>query len=300
MPILQKKIWIILFKALVLLGSYGFIAYRLGFDPTLRNQLLNGELSTNSTIWLLLAFFMMPLNWSLEAIKWQILLRPLEKTSFRKAFIGVLAGIGVAIFTPNRTGEYLGRIWVLKHKNRPAGVSITIAGSLAQSTVTFIVGVIAGWYWLTEVSKPGLTNLNQMVLASISTLLIIVVYFMLPQIANFLLKYNWKKIIKSALDGVGSLRIKHQYSALIISILRYAVFTTQFIILLHYFQCEMQLIESIVAIGMLYAAMLIIPSITVAEPGIRGSLSLLIFSVFSENEAGILAASLTLWIINLA
>jgi len=51
---------------------------------------------------------------------------------------------------------------------------------------------------------------------------------------------------------------------------------------------------------MLYAAMLVIPTITIAEPGVRGSLSLLIFGVFSTNEAGILAASLTLWIINLA
>jgi hypothetical protein len=300
MPIRQKKIWIILFKTLVLIGSYGFIAYRLGFDPTLKNQILNGKISTNSNFWLLLALFIMPLNWSLEALKWQILLRPIEKTTFSKSFIGVLAGIGIAIFTPNRTGEYLGRIWVLKQQNRPAGVSITIAGSLAQSTVTFIMGLIAGWYWLSEVQNQELTNLSQMILASISTLLVILIYYLLPRIAQFLLKYNWKSVIKKSLEGISFLKRHLQNSALAISLLRYAIFTSQFIILLHYFQCDMQFSESVIAIAMLYAAMLIIPSITIAEPGIRGSLSLLIFSVFSENEAGILAASLTLWIINLA
>jgi hypothetical protein len=300
MPVHRKKIMIIVFKAVVLAGAYGFIAYRLVFDNELRNQILDGNISTSSHFLLLSALFLMPLNWGLEAIKWKFLLNSVERTSIVKSYIGVLAGISVAIFTPNRTGEYLGRIWILQHKNRPAGVSITIAGSLAQSTVTFILGLVAGWYWLTMVSVPVLTTQVQMIIATMITVFVISVYFLLPQISDFLLRFKLKKVIIDGLQGFTRLKLQQQIIALAISILRYFIFALQFIILLNYFQCEMQLFESIIAIGMLYAAMLIIPSITIAEPGIRGSLSLLIFTVFSENEAGILAASLTLWIINLA
>lgn len=300
MPVPYKKIFIILFKTAVVACAYGFIAYRIGFDPVLRNQLLSGKLETQSNIWLLLALLLMPINWGLESIKWRILLRPVEKISFSKSFVGVLAGMSVAIFTPNRTGDYLGRIWVLERKNRAAGVSITITGSLAQSTVTFIVGLFAGWYWISNVANPEFTSENQMIIASAVTADVILTYLFLPHICRFALRFRWKKAVKNALEGISILSPTQQYIALLISMLRYIIFTTQFILLLHYFQCNIELFDGIIAIGLLYAAMLIIPSITIAEPGIRSSISLLIFTVFSQNEAGILAASLTLWIINLA
>lgn len=300
MPLQRKKIWIIIFKLIVLVGAYGFIAYRIGFDTTLRTQIINGDLNTNSIFWLLLALLMMPVNWLLEALKWQILLKPVEQISLSRSFVGVLAGISVAIFTPNRTGEYFGRIWILRQKNRAAGVSITIAGSLAQSTITFLVGLLVGWYWLVKVATPSLTTHGQMIMATFVTVIVVVSYFLLPYLSSLVLRFRWRKIIHEALNGLQELRLYQQSIVLAVSAIRYVIFTIQFIILLYFFDCQMSLVESLVAIGMLYAAMLIIPSITIAEPGIRGGLSLLIFSVFCENEAGILAASLTLWIINLA
>jgi hypothetical protein len=300
MPVKPKKLLIILFKISVVVGAYGFIAYKIGFDPTLQNQILNEGIDTQSAYLILLALLLMPVNWGLEALKWKILLNPMERINLFTSFKGVLAGLSIAIFTPNRTGDYIGRIWVLKQRNRIAGISITIAGSLAQSTVTFIVGLIAGWYWLSDINNPEFTSQTQMIIASAITTIVILTYVFLPRICQFALKFKWKKVIRTALQGIGTLKPHHQYTALIISILRYTIFTSQFILLLHYFNCNMGVFDSIIAIGLLYGAMLIIPSITIAEPGIRSSLSLMIFTVFSQNEAGILAASLTLWIINLA
>src|SRR5262249_6990083 len=53
---------------------------------------------------------MMLLNWGLEACKWRLLLWPLEKISFGRSFKAILAGVALALNTPNRIGEYGGRV----------------------------------------------------------------------------------------------------------------------------------------------------------------------------------------------
>jgi hypothetical protein len=123
---------------------------------------------------------------------------------------------------------------------------------------------------------------------------------MLPQISDLLLKFKLHKYIQKALLGFKQLTAKVLITTLVFSAARYFIFATQFVLLLHYFATGLTIGESLLGIGLLYAAMLVIPSITIAEPGIRGSLSLLIFGFFSTNSAGILGASLLLWIINLA
>src|SRR3954463_14477474 len=59
-------------------------------------------------LWLALA--LMPGNWGLEARKWQVLLKPLERLTFFTSFKAILSGVAFSINTPNRIGEYGGRI----------------------------------------------------------------------------------------------------------------------------------------------------------------------------------------------
>lgn len=300
MPANRRKFWVILFKSLIFIASYGFVAYRIYADDQLSNLLFNGTVHNESAWWLWLVFLLMPVNWFIESEKWRLLLKPTEKVRLLQAFGGVLAGLSIAIFTPNRTGEYAGRIWILRQRNRLAGISVTIAGSIAQSGVTFIIGIIAGWLWLTENADAVFTTPTQLGLAIFAVAAGFITYISLPKIALKINQLKTPKVITKINDGIKNLNRKLLLKALFVSGLRYAIFMTQFILLLFYFKTGISVYEAFLSIGMLYAAMLVIPTITIAEPGVRGSLSLLIFGVFSTNEAGILAASLTLWIINLA
>ncbi len=54
----------------------------------------------------------------IEAIKWQIALRPVQSISFTRAFKAILAGTCIASFTPNRVGEYLGRMLFVDPGNK--------------------------------------------------------------------------------------------------------------------------------------------------------------------------------------
>lgn len=97
---------------------------------------------------LLLVMLLMGVNWAIEARKWQILVRPFESLSFRKAFYSILAGVSISIITPNRIGEYGGRILYLKNKNRLRGVSVTGVGSLSQFTTTMLFGLLGCLYFM--------------------------------------------------------------------------------------------------------------------------------------------------------
>lgn len=287
------------FKAAIVVSSYGFVGYRFYVDDNLQN-LLMGHFSSNNVVYLILACLLMPMNWFLESYKWRLLLIDTEKIHWSKAFFSVLAGLSVAIFTPNRVGEYIGRIWVLRVRNRPSGVAITIAGSLAQSSITFFVGVICGWLFYSTVSDFNYIDYHNLMVASFAVIIGVVIVLFLPRLTSKLLRFRMNRYLRSAFDGLSRLSLVSMTQALAISFLRYVVFSTQFVLLLWYFDTGLLFSESVMGIGLLYGSMLLIPTIAVAEPGIRGSLSLLIFGVFSTNSAGILAASLTLWIVNLA
>ena len=67
----------------------------------------------NDVGWLLLAVLLMPFNWALETEKWRQLTSNFEPISFGKAYKAIFAGVLFSVFTPNRVGEYGGRIlWV--------------------------------------------------------------------------------------------------------------------------------------------------------------------------------------------
>ena len=75
-------------------------------------------------------------NWGIEARKWQVLLRTLQQVSFFTAYKSVLSGVTLSINTPNRIGEYGGRILYVQEGKRIKAISLSIAGSISQLIIT--------------------------------------------------------------------------------------------------------------------------------------------------------------------
>jgi uncharacterized membrane protein YbhN (UPF0104 family) len=88
--------------------------------------------------WLVVA--LMLVNWGIEARKWQVLVQHVQHFSFFKSFKSVLSGCSITMLTPNRIGEYGGRILYVEEGNRIKAISLTIVGSMSQLLVTMIMG----------------------------------------------------------------------------------------------------------------------------------------------------------------
>ena len=91
---------------------------------------------------MVIVLIMMFLNWFLEALKWQFLIKKIENISFVKSVRAVFSGITVSAFTPNRVGEYGGRIFCLDTADRLQAVLITVIGSMAQLLTTVFFGCV--------------------------------------------------------------------------------------------------------------------------------------------------------------
>jgi len=80
------------------------------------------------------------INWGIEARKWQLLVKSLQRISYFVAFKAVLSGVTLSLNTPNRIGEYGGRILYVKEGNRIKAISLSIAGSMSQLIITLLMG----------------------------------------------------------------------------------------------------------------------------------------------------------------
>ena len=99
---------------------------------------------------------LMLVNWAIEARKWQVVIRKIQPISFFQSWKAIHAGLTLAFFTPNRTGEYIGRVLYIQEGKRIQAVSLTIVCSMAQLLVTWLAGIAGILYlkWYLAGSKP--------------------------------------------------------------------------------------------------------------------------------------------------
>jgi uncharacterized membrane protein YbhN (UPF0104 family) len=258
---------------------------------------------------------LLPVNLFLEIAKWKFLIDKLEKVTYWSATKAVLTGISVSMFMPNRVGDYLGRVFVLKEADRLQAVLSTIIGSIAQLITTILFGSVS-----VLIIFPRYYNLNEqlniwfyigIVLAVLIMLFIIVfAYLNFASFSDTIKRISgrsYKRIRKYA-KVFSWYSISDLMRVLVISILRYLVFSFQFFLLLRAFGVEIPYFVAIVLIGLVYLFMTVIPTIALTELGVRGSVSLLIFALYFEplkawsqqTSLAVVSSTTLLWLINLA
>lgn len=83
-----------------------------------------------------------------------------------------------------------------------------------------------------------------------------------------------------------------------ISLLRYIVWGIQLALVLHFCNIDLSLVQLVIAIPTYYLLLSLLPSLPLADIAVRGSVSLLVFGVFSANLAGITMATIMVWVMN--
>lgn len=256
---------------------------------------------------LILTLVLTFVNWGFESLKWKSLIDKIEKISFYKAFKAVLSGVTVSIFTPNRVGEYAGRIFHLDKADRINAVLITMVCGVAQLLVTIFAGVIALAFFV----PSNIAIEDYMSIYYYYALLVIFIggagfllfaylnaSLLAPMIKRMQILGKWRRYGKL----FGKFEKKELLKVLLYSFGRFAVFTLQFYLLLLIFGVNIPYFPAIMMISITYFVMAIIPTIAIAELGVRGSVSIFLISMVTPipNEVGILAASFALWLVNLA
>ena len=255
---------------------------------------------------LIVIVLMMFLNWFLEALKWQFLIKKIEEISFSRSVRAVFSGITVSAFTPNRVGEYGGRVFCLEKADRIQAVFITIIGSMAQLITTIFFGSIG--ILLLPSLMPEFTQILSLMEYSYPILvfvflllnsLLIVIYLNTSVLSLLLSRIKFLNKYEKYNSVFSFYSVEELAKVLLFSVARYAVFTTQFFILLHVFGVVINYTDALVLIMTMLFVISVIPTIAITEIGVRGSVALFLFGLISSNTVGILSATFVMWIINL-
>ncbi len=241
---------------------------------------------------------LMIVNWTIEGIKWRLLLKGTENFSLLRSLQSVLTGVAVSLITPNRIGEYMGRILYLRNVNKLQGVTVTIIGSFAQLIVTGFLGLTGLVYYIMNIKQ----SLWLAILLISSILLCVALtyfYFHLYKIIEWTSGISFLKKAKTYIEIVKRFDKKQLLRILFLSTLRYLVYTLQFFILLKLFLVEANALDLICTICLIFWAMAIVPTIAIAEIGIRGETALFFLLPLSANQLGIVSSTMLLWFINL-
>jgi uncharacterized membrane protein YbhN (UPF0104 family) len=296
---IKKIIKIVLGSALFLWLSYS-IYIQLKNQPDLY-EVIN-ELFTNWNSWkyslLISVLLLMVLNWSIEAVKWKQLIQSAEQLSFIKAIQSVLTGVALSMLTPNRIGEYMGRILYLKNVNKIKGITVTIVGSFAQLIVTGGFGIIGVLYYLSCQAQHWWLWL--LLISSIILFCIIFyIYFHLENLSIWLGKFSFLKKHLTYIEIVKRVDQSLLKKIILLSTCRYLIYTTQFYLLLVLFKVDGSFFPILLTLFLLFWVMAIVPSIAIAEVGVRGTTAIYFLSVFTSNAVGVLSATAMLWFVNL-
>jgi hypothetical protein len=272
-------------------------------SPLMRQPalLFSGPFSWKLYAAILLVF----VNWGLESRKWQILLQPLNPIPFFRSFKAVLSGLAFSMITPNRIGEYGGRVLYVPQEQRWEAASLTIIGSMSQLIITLLMGMGGLLFLLTKEKLTAITHSYSLWLqallfgTALVHLVFMLLYFRLGWMVNWVERIPRLPRFFRHLAIIEKLPVINLLRVLLLSGLRYIIFVLQYILVLQLFNVEITVAESVWLVAVLYLVLAIIPSIALTEMGIRGNASLLLFGMLSANKEGILFAAGTIWIINL-
>jgi hypothetical protein len=264
-----------------------------------------GEEAWKPLLVILLMFF----NWGIEAIKWRVLMKHIQSMSFFKSFKAILSGLSVslALNTPNGSGEYVGRVLYISEGNRIRAITLTFIGSLSQLIITMLLGTIglflqhANFIATTNHSVPfSIIWFDAIMYGSLSiTVALGVLYFKISWLIRLLERIPFVRKYSFFIQKLEEFGWRELLKVLLLSLIRYTVFVIQYLLLLQLFKVDIPPTTAIWLITVMFLALAIVPTIALAEVGVRGKLSIYIFGFFSVNTLGIVFTATTIWLINL-
>ena len=294
-----KKYLSIIIKIVIVFFSFYFIYHQLVENKSFEELDISVLIDTvkKNKVYLVGVILMMFLNWLVEALKWRYMISKIENISIMTAYRAIFTGITVSTFTPNRIGEYGGRVFCLEQGDRIKAVFITVLCSMSQLLVTILYGSISLFILFDEILIDK-TFLSVSLLILLN-LFLLFSYFNISHIVNFLGKFKLIKSFKKYLEVLVMYNYKDLIIAFIYSNTRYLIFSLQFIILLHVFGINISFMDAILSVMLIFFFITITPTITIAEIGVRGSVAIFVLGLFSSNDIAILSSTTLLWLINL-
>ena len=275
------------------------------------------ERLTVAPLWIPLSIVaLVPVNLGLEALKFAALLPQERRPGLGESLARVCAGLTVGVFTPNRVGEYLGRLTRARPGERGATVVATVLGGAAQWLPLLWGGAAAALAW--PLLGGGTSPLRGWHLGAAVAVgvLLIVGFLRLGRVvawvtrasgryetrlrgrrASALLTTSRAQLL--TLGRAASSRRRELGAALAISWLRYGVYVSQLALAFAYCGLEAAPAAALAGTAAILLAQTFLPVPAVVQALARIELARLLWGRYAPNEVGLATASLLIFVLNL-
>jgi hypothetical protein len=282
--------------------TFWFIYHKLSANTNLKEfkNILSGIPAPEITAVLSLVVLLMFLNWGLEAVKWKRLLRQIENISLWRSIESVFCGLTWAVFTPNRIGEYGGRVFFLSPKRRIIGVVAMAVGNIGQMVLTNIFGAIAVCLFIYRFA--GLDYRLTYALIALSVMFctfFLVFFFNIRWLNGLLLSMRFTRKYKKFYSILGRYQKKELFRILCLCLARYVVFSTQYFIMFYWLIPDILYLDILMMVCILFFVQSTLPSLDLFDIGVRSVTASYFFSFVTHQDIAVIACTASIWLINI-
>lgn len=287
MPKIQDKMrqkLILGLKYSVILIGLAFVVWSIQFSKTQFGLLSeHWQNQPKSIVWAILILIAGSiLNWFGEVKKWQKIVGHISSIeSLRQSFIGH----SLALFTPNKWGEYGGKCLFYDRNQTSKIIALTGLGHLSQLMVTLIFGtfgliVISSKFHIFEVVQ---LKWSWLILLSLVLIGIAISFKVIRRkLWSIWLKFKTIKLEKIT-------------TALFWSGFRYVVFAHQFLLLLWCFDADVAYVLGLSLISSVYILSSIVPVLAIGDAVVKGSVAVVLMSFFGLPVSAVLITVFLMW-----
>ena len=233
------------------------------------------------------------------------MLSPDHPIKLTEAFRMILSGIALSIATPNRMGEFAGRVMHLPSGQRLQGTAFTVIGNFAQLIVTCMAGSIAlCMEWQDQHLYPtgkGLQAIQSLLLwaTPFTIIFFILLYFKSGLVFNWILSLRMLGKFRDKLGALANIPNDILLKVLLLSSLRFVFFILQYWLLFQLTNTGIDLRDTFAGISIMLLWLAIVPTFSFLELGLRWEFALLLLGSLTENTLGIAVSVTAVWLINL-
>ncbi|MFD1293411.1 hypothetical protein ACFQ5N_06140 [Lutibacter holmesii] len=292
-----KRTLFLLFKLIIVYGAFYFIYQKLVDNQLLTFATLTQQFQVafSNNIWAFIAILLCTdVNWFLEIFKWKNLVNTFQKITFFKAYEQSFGAHTASLITPNRIGEYGAKALYFKKEYHKKIVGLNFIGNMCQLTATTFFGCIGLVYVLLnfKINFPEFNTKTLLIVGIIlSILLLFKKQFRFFKIEQYPLQFS--QFLKSISTAT-------YIKTLSFSFMRYLVFSHQFYFLLQLFGVKTDYFTLMSFIFCMYFFASFIPSLSIFDWVIKGSVAVWLFQFIEVNELTIITVTTFMWILNFA
>ncbi len=243
------------------------------------------------------------LNWSMEVIKWKILISTQFEVKWKTALKGVLSGVTFGVFSPNRLGEFVGRVLALAPDRRISGSLLSFVNGLAQTLATFSFGVFGLVYFVQYFGYNvfgGFGTLAIQLTISSSLVLAIMLYFRVDLLTSLFQRIRFLKAYHSYFIVFSELPNSILHRIYQLSLLRFITFILQYVLVFYLILDSPEWMAIIGSSVLTLFSTTLVPFLPIPDLLLRESIALSYFDLFNFDLYLVSIAVFCVWIVNVA